>query len=132
MANISGLNHLFCDKLTIRKPRPSLQRGDVFTMFLRNPETFSRFENNAWIPLDNQHVAGVQDMVTHVTGNVSILQQQIDNLTTMYNTLNGQVQNIQQQLDGPNGLVSSVSTLLATVNALGRTVAALQSILELP
>ena len=122
MANISGINSLSCDKLFLRKPRPSLKRHDVFTMFLRNPEAFSRFQNNVWTPLDNEHVGGIQDVVAHVTGNVSNLQQQIDALTQ-------QVQALNDQVNGGGGLVSTLATLVGVVNGLGRAIEVIQGIL---
>jgi Mg2+ and Co2+ transporter CorA len=122
MANLSGINSLYCDKLFLRKPRPSLERSDVFTVFVRNPEGFSRYENSSWTPLDNQHVAGVQDMVDHVTGNVSTLQQQIDALTEQVQTLNDQV-------NGSNGILSTLSSLGSVVNGLGNAIATIQGLL---
>lgn len=122
MANISGINSLSCDKLFLRKPRPSLKREDVFTVFVRSPEGFSRFQNNVWTPLDNDHVAGVQDMVAHVTGNVSGLQQQIDALTE-------QVQALNDQVNGGGGILSTLATLASVVNGLGRAIEVIQGIL---
>ena len=122
MASISGINSLYCDKLFLRKPRPSLKSHDVFTVFVRNPEGFSRYENSNWNPLDNDHVAGAQDMVDHVTGNVSNLQQQIDALTQ-------QVQALNDQVNGSGGLLSTLSTLVGVVNGLGRAIEIIQGIL---
>ena len=122
MANLSGINSLYCDKLFVRKPRPSLKSHDIFTVFVRSPEGFSKYENSNWTPLDNQHVAGVQDMVDHVSGNVSGLQQQID-------ALSQQVQALNDQVNGSSGILSTLTTLVAVVNGLGRAIEVIQGIL---
>jgi hypothetical protein len=130
MASLSGLTSLSCDKLTIRKPRPSLEKLDVFQCFIQNPEGFSRFEptTQAWNPLDNAHVPGTLDMYTHTSASVSGLFNQIleirtelglvlDGLRGEVSVLQTQTATLQQQTAETQALVTQVQTQLTSQDA---------------
>jgi hypothetical protein len=112
MASLSGLTKLSCDKLTIRKPSPSFEKQDVFECFVRNPEGFSRYENSAWVPLDNAHVPGTQDMYDHVNASVANVYAQIAELQSSIQSTN------QHLLDTIYQIGTIESTLGARITAL--------------
>ena len=76
MASLSGLNSLYADKLKLRKPGPYAPRQDVFTEFLRNPESLANYntEGDLWTPNDTLHVPNVSDCVAFVLAHVGSLQ----------------------------------------------------------
>ena len=117
MASLSGLTKLSCDKLTIRKPPPSFEKQDVFECFVRNPEGFSRYENSAWVPLDNEHVPGVQDMFDHVNASVANVYAQIAELQSAIQSTNQHLLDTIYQI----GVIDS---------ALGARIAALEGKVE--
>jgi hypothetical protein len=59
MASLSGSNNLYCSKLF-------LKHQDILDVFLQTPEAFSSYQNQVWNPVDNLHVAGIQDLVSFV------------------------------------------------------------------
>ena len=122
MASLSGLTSLSVDKLTIRKPRPSFEKQDVFEVFIRNPEGFSRYESNTatWSPLDNQHVPGTQDMYDHVDASVANVYEQIAELQSSIQSTN------QHLLD----TIVQIGTLSQQVTAQGAQIDALSGKVE--
>jgi hypothetical protein len=79
---------------------------------VRNPEGFSRYENSAWVPLDNAHVPGTQDMYDHVNASVANVYAQIAELQSDIQSTNQHLLDTIYQL----GVVES--TLSARITAL--------------
>jgi hypothetical protein len=151
MASLSGLTSLSCDKLTLRKPRPSFEKTDVFDCFVRNPEGFSRYENSNWNPLDNAHVPGVQDMFDHVNASVANVYEQIaelqssiqstnqhlldtiaqigtlnNNLSARITALEGRVEDEEQQT---GGIWAHIESILGWINFIGGMLQRIEEIL---
>lgn len=140
MASLSGLVSLNCDKLTIRKPRPSFEKQDVFDVFIRSPEGFSRYEptTQAWNPFDNSHVPGTLDMYTHTSASISGVFNQLlelrreisielDSIRPNIAVLQDQVSSLQQHLVDT---IAQIGTLSQQVTAQGAQIDALAGKVE--
>ena len=110
MSSLTGITSLKLDRLYLRKPRPSLKSNNAFNLFLRNDESFSRFVNNTWTYLDNEHVAGVQDMVEHVNGYVGGLQQDVSDLRQQLLSSIRQIDSLQQEITSLEGRVTTLES----------------------
>ena len=136
MASLSGIEHLYADRLSIRKPRPTLgPRQDVFSVFLRNPEAFSYYIDHNWSNVDKQHVPNTEDMTLHLgESNGAIVQQiielrqeisiELDGIRGELRVLQTQTASLQQQI----GFVQQQVTVLQNqVTALESRMTALEA-----
>jgi chromosome segregation ATPase len=155
MASLSGIEHLYADRLSIRKPRPTLgPQQDVFTVFLRNPESLSYYVNQTWSPVDKNHVPNVEDVVSHMSDNVGSLSSQIQLLqdqvaslrghvfdsVTQIGTLQSQMSSLQSRVttlearvnedeSQQNGLWANVETILTWINTAGAILSRIEAVL---
>jgi hypothetical protein len=139
MVSLSGLTTVKADRLTIRKPAPSLQSQDIFNCFIRDPEGFSTYDSaqRAWVPYDNEHVPGVQDLTGHVTdisgdfnNQIASINQHIIENVLQIGTLSQQIMALQAQVtalearvqgdeDNTSGFGAQIQSILGWINTVG-------------
>jgi uncharacterized protein YukE len=135
MVSLSGLTSIRADKLTIRKPAPSLQSQDIFDCFIRDPEGYSRYNSadRAWIPLDNEHVGGISDTVGHLEDVSGDLAQQIQSLQTQITQLQSQYAELRAELtalearvqgdeDNTSGFGAQIQSILGWISTVGNVI----------
>jgi hypothetical protein len=142
MVSISGLTSIKADKLTIRKPAPSLQSQDIFECFIRDPEGYSRYNSaaRAWLPYDNEHVPGVQDLTGHVTdisgdfnNQIATINQHIIDNVLQIGTLAQQNQALEARVtalearvqgdeDNTSGFGAQIQSILSWINTVGSVI----------
>jgi septal ring factor EnvC (AmiA/AmiB activator) len=123
MVSLSGLVQINCDRLTLRKPSPSLQKQDVFSCFVRNPEAISYFDipTTSWNPLSTSCVPNTLDVAQHVDLNAQALTSQISELR---NEISIELDTIRSQI---TTLQDQVTTLQENVVSAIQQIGALQS-----
>lgn len=139
MPSLSGLTTVKADRLTLRKPAPSFQSQDVFDCFIRDPEGYSRYNSaaRAWVPYDNNHVGGVEDLTGHVAdisgdfnAQIATINQhivdnvlQIGNLSQQLNALQAQVTALEARVQGDedntSGFAAQIQSILGWINTVG-------------
>ena len=137
MSSLTGITSLKLDRLTLRKPRPSLKSDDAFNLFVRNPEAISYFDipTSSWNLLSRSCVPNTLDMAQHVDLNAQALTSQIselrnevsielDTVRPQISTLQDQVSTLQENLVSA---IQQIGTLQAQVTSQDARITALES-----